>query len=66
MDNKQLQDHLDARFDRLEGKLDIYAVKTVENSERIKGLKGSVALIITVIVGFAGILVTAYFNLIKA
>jgi hypothetical protein len=62
---QQLLDHMDARFDKLEDKLDVYAIKTVENSQKIVALQGSSKLIITVLLACAGFLAAGYFSFLQ-
>lgn len=65
MDIDDFKTHMDARFDKLEGKLDTYAIKTVEHTAEIKQLQGASKLVISIILACAGFLAAGYFSLLQ-
>lgn len=69
MDERQLQEHLDSRFDGLDRKLERVETKLDNHLERlsraeasIEWLKGNTKIIITVILTVAGFLAASLFT----
>lgn len=58
-----LKDHIDARFDRLENKMDDHLERLSKAEEAIVWLKGHVKLVTAVGVACLGALATAFFRL---
>lgn len=70
MDERQLQEHLDSRFDGLDRKLERVEAKLDNHLERlsraeasIEWLKGNVKIVTTIILTVAGFLAASLFNI---
>lgn len=69
MDERQLQEHLDNRFDgldrkleRVEAKLDNHLDRLSRAEASIEWLKGNVKIVTTIILSAAGFFAVAFFN----
>jgi hypothetical protein len=61
-DFKTLESKMDARFDRLETKLDKYGERTTEHAEQIKTLQGYAKYGLTIFLAVCGFFAAAYFK----
>lgn len=62
MDNYELRDHLDARLDKIEEKLDSYIIKTAENTISIAHVQGFSKIIISILIALFGFFALAFFQ----
>lgn len=62
MDFQSLKDHVDARFDRLETKIDDALTTQSKHNSQIEHLQGFAKLAISVFVACAGFFALAYFS----
>lgn len=62
MDSKDLLDHLDTRFDRLETKLDDHLGRISKAETEIHWIKGSARLVLTVLISLAGFLAKLFWS----
>lgn len=53
----KFREHVDVRFDKLEGKLDSYAAETIKNSNDLTWVKGAVTISITALLSIVGYLI---------
>lgn len=61
MDIRDLQTHVDKRFDHLESKLDTLLPEVFAHKQRLVYLEGFSKIIITILISIAGFLALAYF-----
>lgn len=59
---KDYFDKVDARFDRIESKLDNYLERTARNEEAIQGMKGQIKIVLSTIIGVLTAAVAALFD----
>lgn len=59
---EDLQHHMDARFDRLEDKVDDFQEKITENRSDIGWIKGHLKVTVTIILAAAGFMATALYE----
>lgn len=59
---KDYFDKVDARFDRIESKLDNYLERTTRNEEAIQGMKGQIKIVLSTIIGVLTAAVAALFD----
>lgn len=62
MNHDEIVKHMDARFDRVESKLDKHLEQISTNTEAIGWIKGHVKLSMTMIITIIGVALTAYFG----
>jgi hypothetical protein len=60
---KQLQEHVDNRFDRLEDKLDLYTAETTRNSNDLTWIKGYVRISITLFISAISYVISQVFGI---
>lgn len=58
MDIKELQNHVDARFDKIEDKMDAFMIQTTNNTNDLTWVKGSVKLGITLLITAVGFVIS--------
>ncbi len=58
----QLREHLDGRFDRIEGKLDTVMERTTVHATDIGYLRVGFAFLISIVIGVAGFLASGFFD----
>jgi len=62
VDLRDLQTHLDSRFDRLEDKVDNHLERISKAESSIEWIRGQVNLITALVLAVAGFFATAYFQ----
>lgn len=65
MDSQKFQAHVDARFDRLEAKMDTVAERTITHKEQIEHLQGFSKLIISILLAVFGFVAIGYVTFLK-
>lgn len=65
MNNNELQSHIDARFDRIESKIDKYGEQTTKHASDIEHLRGFSKLIITILLAAGGFFAAGYITYLK-
>lgn len=64
-DSQEFRAHLDARFDRLESKMDAVNYKTITHEQQIHHLQGFSKLVISILVSVCGFLALGYLAYLK-
>lgn len=62
LSHDQLKQHLDARFDRVEDKIDNHLERISKAEEAIVWMRGHIKIVVTMLIGVLGSLVAAYFR----
>lgn len=62
MDNLELKNHIDARLDKLEGKLDDHMQRITKVETEVNYLRGSIKYGLTIIVTIVGSVISYFMN----